>query len=134
MEETLKEIGDLLRRRRTERGLSLKEIENATSIRSTYLQAVEDGKVLSMLSPIYAQGFIRQYASFLGIDGDSIIRKHPEIFLKREKHEFDYGIGTLEMRGSPGSGVRWAPNAVWIGAFVLLAATAYYIAKLLDLI
>ncbi|MBN9378239.1 MAG: helix-turn-helix domain-containing protein [Chlamydiales bacterium] len=127
--EELTQIGELFKQRRKELNLSLKEIENATSIRMTYLQAIEDGEIHKLNSPVYAQGFVRQYASFLGIDGEKIVRDNPEVFLRPEAQEFAYGIGTLEVRGNPGAGVKWFPNAIWISAFVLLIITAWFTAR-----
>lgn len=123
------QIGEIFKERRKELNLSLKEIENATSIRMSYLQAIEDGEINKLNSPVYAQGFVRQYASFLGIDGDKIVRDNPDIFSRPEAQEFSYGIGTLEVRGNPGAGVKWFPNAIWISAFVLLIVTAWFTAR-----
>lgn len=131
--DEIKEIGDIFKKRRKELNLSLKEVENATSIRMAYLQAIEEGEMEKLISPIYAQGFLRQYANFLGIDGDHIIREHPEIFNKKEHQEFAYGIGTLEMRGSPSSSVKWMPNLLWVSAFGLLFLVAYYLGKFFEL-
>jgi cytoskeletal protein RodZ len=130
----LKKIGQTLKQKRKERNLSLKEVENATSIRIGYLQSIEEGELNKLISPVYAQGFIRQYASFLGIDGEAMIRENPEIFQKLEKQEFAYGIGTLEGRSNPGSGVKWVPNALWVGAFVLVLGVAWYLARFLEVI
>lgn len=132
--DEMREIGDTFKNRRKEMNLSLKEVENATSIRTAYLQAIEEGEVEKLISPVYAQGFLRQYAAFLGVDGESIIREHPDLFNRREQQEFAYGIGTLEMRNSPGSSVKWVPNALWIGAFLLIFGLAWYLAKVLELI
>ncbi len=134
MSNELKNLGESLKQKRKERNLSLKEVENATSIRTNYLQAIEEGDFNKLISPIYAQGFIKQYASFLGIDGEKIVRQHPEIFNRHEKQEFSYGIGTLESRGSPGSHVKWVPNALWLGIFVLLLGLAWYLARYLEVI
>jgi cytoskeletal protein RodZ len=128
--EDMKKVGELLHHRRKEMNLSLKEAENATSIRITYLQALEEGEMNNLISPIYAQGFFKQYAAFLGIDGDQIVRDHPGVFNRPEIQEFAYGIGTLEGRGNPGSGVKWFPNALWILAFVLIVMLAWYMARL----
>ncbi len=132
--EEMKNVGNLLKQRRKEMNVSLKEAENATSIRMTYLQSIEDGDVSKMISPIYAQGFLRQYAAFLGIDGEHIIREHPEIFNRTPSQEFAYGIGTLETRGNPGSGVKWFPNALWIAAIIFVVVLAYYFAKFLNVL
>ena len=61
-------MGDLFRSKREEMSLSLKEIENATSIRILYLQAIEEGRIHQFLSSVYALGFIRQYGQFLGFE------------------------------------------------------------------
>lgn len=132
--EELKNLGETLKQKRKERNLSLKEVENATSIRMSYLQSIEEGDFKKLISPVYAQGFIRQYASFLDVDGESIIREHPEFFNRHEEQEFTYGIGTLEMRGTPGSHVKWIPNAVWVVAFVLILIVAWYFARFLEVI
>ncbi|MFI0435809.1 MAG: helix-turn-helix domain-containing protein [Parachlamydiaceae bacterium] len=132
--ENTASLGNILRQKRKEMNLTLKEAENATSIRISYLQALEDGEMKKLISPIYAQGFFKQYASFLGIDGDQLIRDHPGVFTRAEVQEFDYGIGTLEGRGNPGSGVKWFPNALWIMAFVAILILAWYFARLLGVI
>ncbi len=76
-QDELKIIGDSLKSRRNELNLTLKEAENATSIRLPHLQAIEEGEMSKLISPVYAQGFIKQYAAFLGVDGDGLIRKYP---------------------------------------------------------
>ena len=132
--EECKEIGELFKQKRKEMNLSLKEAENATSIRMSYLQSIEEGEVNKLISPVYAQGFVKQYATFLGIDGENVIREHPEIFCRPEAQEFAYGIGTLEVRGNPVANVKWVPNALWVLASVLLMLLAWYTAHFLDLI
>jgi cytoskeletal protein RodZ len=134
IKEDMKSIGEMLQKRRKEMNLSLKEAENATSIRMSYLQSIEEGDVSKMISPIYAQGFFRQYAAFLGIDGDDIIKANPEVFNCPEKQEFSYGIGTLEVRGNPGASVKWFPNAMWIVFSVAIMIAAWYLARFLEVI
>lgn len=129
MKKDLKAVGEELKKKRTELNLSLKEAQNATSIQMTHLNALEDGAIERLISPVYAQGFLKQYAKFLGLDGDKMVRDHLELFQVKEKQEFSYGIGTVEKRGSPGSGVKWFPNAVWALAFGALLITAFFVAR-----
>lgn len=130
MNTEMKKIGELFEAKRREKSLSLKDVENATSIRSSYLEAIEKGEVEKFLSTVYFLGFIRQYATYLEIDVETLMKQHPELFQrKEEKHDFAYGIGTLEMRGSMGGGVKWLPNLLYGGAFVVLLIAAYYFAK-----
>lgn len=134
MKEKMKKIGDVFKQRRKEMNLSLKEVENATSIRLNHLQAIEDGEMGKLISPVYAQGFVKQYASFLGIDGERVIRDNGDVFARAEAQEFSYGIGTLEMRGNPGAGVKWFPNALWVGTFVATLIAAWYLARFFELV
>jgi cytoskeletal protein RodZ len=100
----------------------------------SYLQAIEDGDGTRLISPVYAQGFVKQYAIYLGLDGEQLVQQHPEIFNKPENQHFDYGIGTLEKRGSPGAAVSSMPNAVWGALFIGLLLTAWVLARYLDLL
>lgn len=135
MSEDVKQIGEMFKAKRKELNLSLKEVENSTSIRSSYIEAIEEGREDQFLSPVYMLGFLRQYANFLGLDGDKIIRENPQAFEEMgEKHEFPHGIGTLEVRGSLGGGVKWLPNLVWAAVSVVVLVIAYYLAKYLGVI
>jgi cytoskeletal protein RodZ len=134
MKGDIKTIGEHFKQRRKELNLSLKEAENATSIRTSYLQAIEDGEMNKLISPVYAQGFMRQYAAFLGLDGDKIIRDNSELFARQTPQEFSYGIGTLEMRGNPGSGVKWFPNAVWLLLLVGVVILAWVAARFFEVV
>lgn len=126
----LKKMGDSFRRKREEMSLTLKEVENATSIRMMYLQAIEEGRVQQFLSTVYALGFIRQYASFLGYDMEKLSRDYPEAMrLPVEKQDFAYGIGTMEARGSPQGGVRWLPNLIWTFGVIVIAMAAWFFGK-----
>jgi len=62
------ELGDLLRKAREEKGLTLAEVEAATKIRSVFLQALEEESFDRLPPGAYVHGFIRNYAQFLGID------------------------------------------------------------------
>lgn len=132
MSEGLKTMGESFRLKREEMNLTLKEVENATSIRMIYLQSIEEGRVQQFLSTVYAFGFIRQYANFLGLDPEKLKDQFPEAFQPRvEKQDFAYGIGTLEARGSPQGGVRWLPNLVWGLGISAIAIGAWYFGKLI---
>ncbi len=134
MSKDVKPVGDLFKQRRKEMNLSLKEVENATSIRMSYLQAIEEGEMNKLISPIYAQGFVKQYAAFLGVDAEQIIKDHPDVFFRSGPPEFSYGIGTLEVRGNPGAGIKWLPNALWIGIFVVILAFSWFLARYLEVV
>ncbi|MCB1082465.1 MAG: helix-turn-helix domain-containing protein [Chlamydiia bacterium] len=134
MTEDAVKLGELLKTKRKELNLSLKEVENATSIRSSHLESIEEGKEDAFLSPVYMLGFMRQYASFLGMDGEKLIQNHPDAQrIGKKTHDFAYGIGTLEKRGSTGGGVKWLPNLFWALISVGIIAVAYFFARYLGI-
>lgn len=135
MQESLKKIGEMFKERRSERNLSLKEIETATSIRMNYLRAIEEGEVFNLISQVYAQGFIKQYAQFLGLDGNRILKEQSQtINTEGKKHDFAYGLGTLEVRPTPGQGMKWFPSYVWVALGGAVIIGAWFFAKYLGLI
>ena len=135
MNSEMKRIGEMFRKTREEKQLSLKEAENSTSIRSAFLSAIEEGKIEEFISAVYALGFMKQYGNFLGFDVDELMKEYPNAFqMQQEAHNFSYGIGTLEMRRSLGGGVKWIPNLVWSLSAVAIIILGYYFAKFIGLL
>lgn len=66
-------VGEILRSEREKKGLSVKEIEIATSIRTIYISAIEEGNYSIIPGEVYLKGFIRNYSNFLGLDGQQIV-------------------------------------------------------------
>jgi len=66
-------IGQKLRQARQGRDLSLEQAANETYIRLHYLEALERGDFNQLPSIAQARGFLRAYASYLGIPADSLL-------------------------------------------------------------
>jgi Helix-turn-helix domain len=65
-------IGPTLRDARNRRKIDLSEVEAAIKIRARYLQAMENEEWDALPGGAYTRGFIRTYASYLGLDGDRL--------------------------------------------------------------
>lgn len=65
-------IGATLREARNRRKVDLSEVEAAIKIRVRYLQAIENEEWDALPGGAYTRGFIRTYASFLGLDGERL--------------------------------------------------------------
>lgn len=65
-------IGSDLRRARTRREIDLAEVEAATRIRARFISAIENEEWDVLPGGFYTRGFIRTYASYLGLDGDRL--------------------------------------------------------------
>ena len=66
-------LGELLRKAREARGLSLAQVEEATRIRSAYLQALEEEAHEQLPAPVYTKGFLKNYALYLGLDAQQLL-------------------------------------------------------------
>ena len=69
------EIGRILEQQRKERGLSLEEVEQATKIRKRYLTGLEREDYAMLPDAVYARGFLKTYANYLGLDGEALSRQ-----------------------------------------------------------
>lgn len=65
-------IGATLREARSRRKVDLVEVEAAIKIRVRYLQAMENEEWDALPGGAYSRGFIRTYASYLGLDGERL--------------------------------------------------------------
>ena len=65
-------IGPTLREARNRRKVDLSEVEAAIKIRVRYLQAMENEEWDALPGGAYTRGFIRTYASYLGLDGERL--------------------------------------------------------------
>jgi cytoskeletal protein RodZ len=61
---------------RENKGLSVGEAAAALKIREGYLEAIESEDYSRLPEPVYAIGFIRCYATFLGVDGDEAVGQY----------------------------------------------------------
>ncbi|MBI2442590.1 MAG: helix-turn-helix domain-containing protein [Candidatus Levybacteria bacterium] len=90
-------IGQKLREERLHRGLSLEDVAKATKIRPSFLAAIERGEYKKLPSSAYAQGFVRNYAEYLGLskrevlalfrrefDEEKVFRVLPEGFARQK--------------------------------------------------
>ncbi len=66
-------VGEILRRARVHYNQSLADVENALRIRAVQIEAIEKGEFHKLPGRVYAMGFIRSYAEYLGLDGDRMI-------------------------------------------------------------
>ncbi len=64
----MKEIGEILRNAREEKGMTYEEISEITKIQPRYLQALEEGDTSLFPGEVYVKGSIRIYAKILGLD------------------------------------------------------------------
>lgn len=76
----LREIGAMLREERERQGLSIDEVSDSIKITRTCLAAIEEGNASLLPHPVYAKGFIKNYAKLLGLDHDAFRKDLAEVY------------------------------------------------------
>jgi len=70
-------IGVELRDARLARGVTIDDAQRATRISRRYLEALEAEDFAALPAPVFARGFLRSYAQFLGIDPTELVSRFP---------------------------------------------------------
>jgi len=70
------DLGASLRAARHKRGLELDAVQRELRIRKRYLEALESERFELLPGEVYARGFLREYAEFLGLDGSIYIDEY----------------------------------------------------------
>jgi|GEM_PF-1658236 len=76
----LLDIGKELKTEREHQGLSLENVHEDTRIGIDFLRSLEQGKIEHLSHPVYARGFVRSYAHYLGLDSDRIAEDFSRVF------------------------------------------------------
>jgi len=117
-------FGETLKRERELRQISLREISEATKINLRYLDALERDDFRHLPGGVFNKGFVRAYAQFIGIDGESMVMAYLEEEGRQLARSQRVGAGTttvVEPTPPPRPlGGRWWVPAL-IAALVLLA-------------
>ena len=69
----MQNIGERLEEARKQKGISIREAAEATKVRSDYLHRFESSQFDINLPDIYVRGFLRSYATYLGLPADKIV-------------------------------------------------------------
>jgi len=72
----LASFGEELRREREIRGISLKEISDATKISRRFLEALERNDHRTLPAPVFTRGFVREYARYVGLSAEEMVNRY----------------------------------------------------------
>ena len=72
----LASFGEELRREREIRGISLKEISDATKISKRFLDALERNDHRTLPAPVFTRGFVREYARYVGLNSEEMVNRY----------------------------------------------------------
>lgn len=97
-------IGERLEEARKKRGLALRDISEATKIRTEYLRAMEENSMDIPLPEIYRRGFLKSYARFLKLDADGLAQEYDDLrakgqISKASREPVRKTLGTFSLTG-----------------------------------
>lgn len=134
-------FGPWLRQQRELREITLREISDATKISLRYLQALEEERYDLLPASVFARGFLRQYARYVGLDPDEAVNRllvsqkgdgtEPE----EDEDELDAmgrrGTGSL-LEGTPAEQFPWRTVLLVTGVALVLLALVFLLPRLAD--
>jgi len=125
VEHSKTDFGMKMKRLREERGVSLRQIADATKISVSQLEALERNDIPRLPGGIYSRALVRSYAIEVGLDPEQTVRE----FLAQFSHD-SVNLGTPhappEDYDSPEAG-RWTMTIGAVLAISLLVGAILYL-------
>ncbi|MFH1368780.1 MAG: RodZ domain-containing protein [Elusimicrobiota bacterium] len=116
----MKLIGEILKKRREERKLTLEEIHNDTYISKGYIKALEEGNMDVFPAEVYYLGFLKRYASYLRLNPDELVSRYYNSIKQRVETSEDFKINKKIINYRP---------VLFIILFAIFSVTAYLLYK-----
>lgn len=79
----MKEIGQKLKLKREENGVSLEEAASDLKMRASQLESIEEGRKDDFKDVFSLKYFIRDYAKYLGLDGEELLDEFNEYLFEQ---------------------------------------------------
>jgi cytoskeletal protein RodZ len=115
-------LGQQLRAAREEKGIALKDAAEAIRARVEVLQAFEADDYASLPPPVYAKGFLKSYAQFLGLDAQKLREQLDEVIgAKKIAAPEPLGAAASHLGQSPVSQILSSMATMW-GMWLLVGA------------
>src|SRR3954466_14563404 len=108
----LASFGEELRREREIRGISLKEIADATKISKRFLEAIERNDHKTLPAPVFTRGFVREYARYLGLNAEEMVNRYNFAAVGDERIEQSAHLNRLTTPQVPTPVKKLAPRGI----------------------
>ena len=119
------DAGAVLKAARERQGFTLAQVEEATKIRQRFLQALEDNDTTVLGGDIYVRGFVKNYASFLGLNPNELLPPTEDVVpIITPQPGGETEILSLPLRDTS---FPFGRILLMVSAFVLLGVAAFYL-------
>ncbi len=125
----MSELGQILKKTREEKNISLDEIQESTKIQRRYLEAIERGNFHMLPGHFYVRAFIKSYAEAVGLDADQLFEQYEGELPDFQKREEQVQVVPKRKRRTrpPVRAGRWLSH-VLLYSFILLILFLIYVA------
>lgn len=125
IENTAHDIGTILKSQREKLGYSLQDAAQHTRIRLASLESIENNQFSDLPGQVYVTGFIKVYASYLGVDSAALLKQLEDIQATQGAPSVK-SISVVKHQtqrfGKSSPGIGW--GAIVLGLFVILVIGA----------
>lgn len=90
-EQYLERIGNVLKKRREEKGYSIEHVSTTLKINPDYIIGLEEFREQLFPAPIFFKGFLKNYAKFLGLDEEEIVSIYTSLLEKDDNKHIRQG-------------------------------------------
>lgn len=108
----MESLGEYIKSQREARNITLEEVARVTKIGKNILKAIESDRYDLLPAKVFTQGFLKIYASYLGVDEGEVVRRYQET------------LESLEIKGESkeGEGQRQPKRIITLTRVVLISA------------
>lgn len=107
-------IGEILAEARNKLGKNIKEVEFETKIRAKFIGALERDDFDCLPGSVYARGFIKTYAVYLGLDPEPLIQQYKLLYEQQDNSD-DMPSISPNLRVAKKKRSRWFKPAIALG-------------------
>ncbi|TXK81919.1 RodZ domain-containing protein [Paenibacillus sp. N3.4] len=124
----MSDLGNILRKTRLERKISLDDLQEVTKIRKRYLEAIEEGNYKVLPGSFYVRAFIKSYAEAVGLDPTEVLNMYqttnPSLIVDKPVVE-TIRTNRTSVRNTEKLS-RWASSVMFICFILLIFGIVYY--------
>lgn len=124
----MSDLGQLLKKARLDRSISLDQLEEMTKIRKRYLEAIEEGDYKVLPGSFYVRAFIKSYSESVGLDPNEVLALYGNAIpapaaeaaaepIRRRKRNDSRTTEKLS---------KWASTIVMLSFVLLILGVIYY--------
>ena len=116
----MKTVGEILKEARCEKQIGFEEAETSTKIRHEFLQAIEENNFNKLPDFTTAQGFVKNYAEFLGLSAESALAVFRRDFAQKQPQKLLPVTENKYLNWLKNRGLLYLRSNIWLIILILI--------------